>query len=155
EYRTLIDSFTKVVSFKLPGPAIEGPTSFRAFTKDGRILTFGATTDSLVRGRNGVHLAWLLNLVEDRAGNTMTIQYTNLPGSIPTALSEGTANVVRPSRIGYTGHASETSNEPGNRTVLFSYQERGDKRISFLQGGMPYSTPVRLSRVTTFVNNLP
>src|SRR5690606_26642552 len=83
---------------------VQGPDYFRVWMKDGRILTYGRTPDSLVKGRNGVRHSWMLNRVEDRAGNTIVVQYTNEQVSLPAALENIVPTVVRPDRIAYTGH---------------------------------------------------
>ncbi|MEO8902260.1 MAG: SpvB/TcaC N-terminal domain-containing protein, partial [Polyangiaceae bacterium] len=165
EYRTLIDSFAKVVSYVESGSGFQlgplglsgtanridqGPDSFQVWTKDGRILTYGRTKDSLVLANNGVRYAWLLNRVEDRAGNTMLVSYTNLPMAVPLPLTKAPTHVVRPSSVAYTGHGSVA----GTREVRFSYEARMDPQLSFTQGGSPFVVQQRLSRVTTFVNNV-
>jgi len=163
EYRTLIDTFTKVISFKdpdggfqhdngfldvVPTPfADQGPDYFKAWTKDGRILTYGRTRDSLVMARNGVRHVWLLNKVEDRAGNTMQVSYTNKPVGAPRLLDLFIPNAFRPSVIAYTGHGDSA----GNREVRFTYDEREDPQLGFLQGGVPQNTLGRLKSITTYV----
>jgi RHS repeat-associated protein len=166
EYRTLIDSFAKVISYTEFGPGFQlnplglsgtaprseqGPDSFQVWTKDGRILTYGRTKDSLILANNGVRYAWLLNKVEDRAGNSMLVSYTNLPLSMPLTMTKGPTHVVRPSAIAYTGHGAFA----GNREVRFSYEGRMDPQLSFTQGGSPFVVAQRLSRVTTFVDSVP
>ena len=165
EYRTLVDSFAKVISHVDPGASVQlgplglsgtvarseqGPDSFQVWTKDGRILTYGRTLDSLVIAHNGVRYAWLLNRVEDRAGNTMLVSYTNLPMAVPLSLTAAPTVVVRPSGVAYTGHGDIA----GNREVRFSYEARTDPQLSFTQGGAPFVVAQRLSRVTTFVDNV-
>ncbi len=166
EYRTMIDSFAKVISHVDGGDGIQhapvvlvqeiprslqGPDWFQVFTKDGHILTFGHTADSLVYGQNGVRYSWLLNRVEDRAGNTMLVGYTNVPGNPTVALSSGQPDVVRPLTVSYTGHGVS----PGNRLVQFDYETRDDPQIAFLQGGVSFFSPDRLSRIRTSVNGTP
>ncbi len=166
EYRTLIDSFARVVSHIDDGSGIQldptqtidqvtrskqGPDSFRVWTKDGRILTFGGTRDSLVMGRNGLRYTWLLRRVEDRAGNTMTVNYTNIAALLAGIFSSSVPTVVRPSLISYTGHGSDL----GNRHVRFSYETRTDRQLKFMQGGVPLMADARLSRITTFVSDVP
>ncbi len=164
EYRTLVDSFTKVVSYKDSGdgqqlPLLgnvkrllrpqQGPDYFKVWMKDGRILTYGRTLSSLVTTRSGARSAWMLNLVEDRARNNIVIRYTNLAALRYWELADGVPNVVRPERIAYTGHAGSA----GTREVRFSYESRADQRLSFLQGGTPMRVDERLKAVTTYVKD--
>jgi hypothetical protein len=115
EYRTLIDSFAKVISYRSGdglqfddwvgvdrvARSAQGPDYFQVWTKDGRILTYGRTLDSLVLGRNGVRYTWLLNRVEDRAGNTIVVTYenTDFGAGLPSYLSARFPGVLRPSAI--------------------------------------------------------
>ena len=165
EYRTLIDSFAKIISHKDPvgihvdsnhvvSPVLaedEGPDWFQVWTKDGRILTYGKTQDSLMFGRNGIRFAWLLNKVEDRSQNTILVQYNSLYANLPNALKQGLPNVVQPRMISYTGHGDSA----GNRSVRFSYEGRSDNQLSFFQGGVPYATYQRLKQISTYVNDTP
>jgi len=161
QYRTLVDGFSKVISriagpnFQQPfwlnvprvNPAQQGPDYFEVWTKDGRKLTYGSTRDSLLVGRNGVRFSWLLNRVEDRAGNSMTVRYHNLRIEVPAAAVAGVPNMVRPASIFYTGHGLFD----GNREVRFDYENRSDAQISYGQGGVPLVVAYRLKQITTFV----
>jgi hypothetical protein len=183
EYRTLIDSFAKVISHLDSGPgtqlgplglsstavarSAQGPDWFQVWTKDGRILTYGRTHDSLVLAHNGVRFSWLLNRVEDRAGNTMLVKYTNLQMAVPLSLTASPTVIVRPAAIAYTGRAAfvtpPTETSPGialpetfgNREVRFSYEARTDPQLGFTPGGSPFVVAQRLSRITTFVKDVP
>ncbi|HVX90321.1 MAG TPA: carbohydrate-binding protein [Candidatus Paceibacterota bacterium] len=167
EYRTLVDSFAKVTSFQdlqstgiqvtpwisIPniGRLLQGPDSFEVRTKDGRILTYGTTPDSLVVARNGLRNAWLLTQVKDRSGNTMQVQYLKTETNVARFAGDRFPSVIRPMRIAYTGH-NET---PGNREVDFDYEARPDPQVSFLQGGVPGVADQRLWRIRTSVNQVP
>ncbi len=170
EYRTLIDSFARIISFQLTGngPQLDlvggitpiprpsqGPDYFTVYTKDGRILTFGLQQEAIVMGRTGIRYGWLLSRVEDRFGNSMTVHYTNVSAETPAILSAGQPNMVRPSSIFYTGHTSETDSDRGNREVRFSYEARSDPKVSFFQGGVASTTFERLSRITTYLKGDP
>ena len=163
EYRTLIDSFARIVSYQATGLGIQldplpglqmalrssqGPDSFRVWTKDGRILTYGSTRDAIMMAQVGVRYGWLLSRVEDRFGNTMTFSYTNLATAVPNILADGFVNVVRPLSIFYT----EQTGSPGNREVRFTYEDRGDPQIRIRQGGMPFVADQRLAHITTLVD---
>jgi RHS repeat-associated protein len=169
EYRTLLDSFARIVSKQDDGAGIQlnpypgvpvlvreaqGPDSFQVWTKDGKILTFGGTIDSIVMELDGPRYSWLLSKVEDRAGNTMTVTYK----TYRTLLAGSNNNVrplyeIQPSVISYTGHGSDV----GNRQVRFVYegQYRPDPSFKFLQGGIPVISVQRMSRILTYVDNKP
>jgi RHS repeat-associated protein len=166
EYRTLIDSFARVVSYREEDDGVQldpwsaiarvnriigGPDSFRVWTKDGRILTFGGSRDATVLSRSGRRYGWLLKRVEDRAGNTMSISYSNYAVTLPLAYSEGATTSVHPNVISYTGHGDQD----GNRDVTFTYEDRIDPLHRFMQGGVPYVSDSRLQRITTHVDGVP
>ena len=75
EYRTEIETFSKVVSF---GTAGTGPAWFEVRTKSGQIMQFGNSTDSriLAQGKTTAR-SWALNKVSDTKGNYFTVTYTN------------------------------------------------------------------------------
>src|SRR5690554_142245 len=163
EYRTLIDSFSKIVAYRDSGGGLQhdpwphvpfvprqgqGPDWFKVWTKDGRILTYGRTADALIRGRNGVRHTWLLNRVEDRAGNTILVHYRNSHVAVPAFLQAEIPTIVYPSKITYTGHG-ETE---GNREVRFTYESTGSASVRFLQGGVPSYQAGSLARITTYVD---
>jgi RHS repeat-associated protein len=166
EYRTLIDTFTKVVSHQEEGdghqlPAIanvgkilrslQGPDYFEVWMKDGRIFTYGRTRDSLIQGYNGKRQAWMLNEVRDRVGNRMVISYFNLLAEVPMLKMFDAPNIAVPRAISYTGHGTDK----GNREVRFEYESRNDQQLSFLQGSTPVKTVNRLKRVVTYVHSRP
>ncbi len=137
EYRTLPDTFSKVISHKDDGDGLQldpfanvqrvqrplqGPDWFEVRTRDGRILTFGRTEDSLGMGRTGIRYSWLLNKVEDRVGNTIIVNYANFASSYAFLDDDLLPNLIHPSGIAYTGHGSDA----GNRVVLFNYEFRND-----------------------------
>lgn len=123
---------------------MQGPDSFRVHTKDGRILIYGGSADSLIMARNGRRNSWLLRRIEDRAGNTIVINYYNEAEQL---LVEDGLGVVRPKVISYTGHGATL----GNREVVFNYETRPDKEAKFHQGGVGTLARERLSAIATFV----
>jgi RHS repeat-associated protein len=164
EYRTMVDSFSRVRSFRevsdfhlLPidapenkppaNPLDEGPDYFEVWTKDGRILTFGGSADSIMMGRAGKRYSWMLSKVRDRATNSMTVHYDNQREHVMGA----EVMSARVSRIEYTGHGDD----PGNRSVQFTYQPREDVHTTYLQGGLPWHVGQRLSQITTYVKDQP
>ncbi len=167
EYRTVVDSFSKVKSYldtNVPGIQLDalqgfvraarekqGPDYFEVWTKDGRVLTFGKTRDSLVVGFSGVRQTWLLNRVEDRAGNNILIQYETAGSSVLPRNGAVYPGAARPSVVSYTGHGEAA----GNREVRFTYESRQDPSLRYFQGGLAAMTTERLSRITTYVNAEP
>jgi RHS repeat-associated protein len=164
EYRTMVDTFSRVRSFrevsdfhllpidappnKPPADALdEGPDYFEVVTKDGRVLTFGGSADSIMMGREGKRYSWMLSKVKDRATNSMTVHYDNQREHLMGA----EVMSARVSRIEYTGHGDD----PGNRSVRFTYQPREDVHTTYLQGGLPWHVGQRLSQITTYVKDQP
>jgi len=165
-YHTPIDGFSKIVSYVeghdiqravAGGPKADdneqGPDYFKVWTKDGRILTYGRSCDSLIVAPNNVRRSWLLSKVEDRSHNTILINYEN-PANTQQDFGGALPVVARPSRVAYTGHDDGAGNETaGTREVRFSYQTRPDPSFRFAQGGLVSLYNDRLSQITTYVNN--
>lgn len=135
EYRTEIESFTKVVAY---GSAGNGPAYFRAWTKSGQIIEFGNTTDSriLAQGKTTAR-SWAANKISDTAGNYLTIQYTN----------DTVNGQAYPVRIDYTGNAA-AGVAPYN-SVRFEYEARPDIIQQFVDGSKVSNT-VRLKKIKTY-----
>ncbi len=148
EYRTEQESFTRVIGY---GMVNNLPTFFKAWTKDGKILTFGQSPDArrqafrlaaggqdntLVPERTTrVTLAWDVNRIEDRNGNAATVEYERV---------EGTADQLwqvesRPKTIKYAP----------NREVQFSYEDRTDPIESYGRG-VHTREPKRLVMVSMY-----
>jgi len=74
EYRTEIDTFSKIVSYGVAG---SGPSWFKVWTKSGNIVEYGNMPDSkfLVPGQAYAR-TWSINKVTDVVGNYMTYAYT-------------------------------------------------------------------------------
>jgi hypothetical protein len=80
EYRTEIESFSKVVSH---GTAGTGPAWFEVWTKSGQHMEFGNTADSQVLAQGTTTARdWVVNKVSDTAGNYFTVTYGNLEESV-------------------------------------------------------------------------
>ena len=116
-YRTELDQLSKIVSYHESG--IVGPSYFKVWTADGRILHYGSSCDSkaLMHNQNYVGV-WLLKKVEDRDGNYMEFQYTN------------NANSYQLSRIVYSGNGND--NITPAFTVEFHYDSRSDIEVSYV-----------------------
>ncbi len=121
EYRTELETFTRVVCY---GRAGSGPARFRAWTKAGLIVEYGSTAESAFRPDNGseVH-AWSVSRIYDTQGNYMAFSYVANAG--------GGDWDQRITRIDYTGHVS---GGPPYASVVFSYEDREDIRISYIAG---------------------
>ncbi|MES5484934.1 FG-GAP-like repeat-containing protein [Bradyrhizobium sp. INPA03-11B] len=136
EYRTEIDTFSKIISH---GTAGSGPAWFEVHTKSGQIMELGHTTDSLIlaQGKTTAR-SWAVNKVSDVKTNYFTVTYTN-----------DTANgQYYPGIIKYTGNAA-ASVDPYN-SVQFVYASRPDI-VPRYQAGSLSQTTVRLATVQTYV----
>ena len=126
EYRTEVESFSKIVASGDPGNI----TSFKVFTRTGRILTYGKCSgtddayqildESLVTDGKGKAFVWALKRVEDRSGNYMQYNYIKDLAKEEYILSS----------IQYTGNGSS---EAGFASVEFQYgSNRTDTAHSFI-----------------------
>ena len=108
-YRTEIDQLSRVTAYAASSNV---PGWFRVETRDGRILEYGNTADSLLRTSSGAGAAtflWAVNKISDRAGNSITFSYDN----------DDDAHRFRPSQIRYTNRSATPD---GHYTVGFVYQ---------------------------------
>jgi RHS repeat-associated protein len=135
QFHTLRETFTFV---EARNPDALGPTSFEVRTKDGRILTFGGTTDSQVAQLRSPQfgygrIAWALSRTQDRAGNFLKVSY-----------SKSIGGDILPYRIDYTGSAADPTTR---RSVTFVYESsRADVRDAYVSGEH-FFYPERLSRI--------
>ena len=139
EYRTEIETFSKVISF---GTAGTGPAWFEVRTKSGQIMQFGNSTDSriLAQGKPTAR-SWALNKVSDTKGNYFTVTYTN-----------DTVNYqAYPTRIDYTGNG--TAGLAPYNSVRFVYDSIRPDAIPQYQAGSLQKTTVRLTNVQTYSAN--
>jgi RHS repeat-associated protein len=167
QYRTLVDTFARIISKKASGsgiqpdpvagvsivpPGQQGPDSFEVRTKDGKILTYGGSRDSIAMADNGVRYGWFLSGVRDRVDNYMTILYLNVRVMRPVSTDGGTgvANLIKPLVINYTGHG----HTGGTRVVIFGYEARPDPQHRVLQGGVAFMADQRLNHIYTFVDGM-
>ena len=135
EYRTEVESFTRVISH---GTAGTGPAWFEVHTKSGQVMELGHTADSLVLAQGKpTARTWALNKLSDTKGNYLTATYTN----------DTTNGQFYPIEIDYTGNAAAVS--PANK-VQFVYATRPDI-VPQYQAGSLMQTTQRLTDVKTFV----
>ncbi|MCK5480226.1 MAG: putative Ig domain-containing protein, partial [Gammaproteobacteria bacterium] len=140
EYRTEIDSFSKIISYTEAGTS--GVANFRVWTKSGQILEYGVTADSRIEATNrsdGTVLIWAVNRVQDTVGNYITTTYTESTWS----------GEYYPSRIDYTGN--DNAGVAPLASVSFSYTNKPDTK-AWLAGSSIESSKV-MSAITTQVGS--
>jgi hypothetical protein len=118
-YRTEIDQLARVTAY---ASSSNVPGWFRVENRDGRILEYGNTADSLLRTSSGAGAAtflWAVNKISDRAGNSITFSYDN----------DDDAHRFRPSQIRYTNRSATPD---GHYTISFVYQA-GDRPDVYTQ----------------------
>jgi len=163
EYRTEIDTFTKVVAFG--GSDVQtsysGPLYFKAWTKDGRILTFGDSDDSSVFVAARTKRIWAVSRIEDRANNLIHIQYeshktvgSGRHGYLTNTVVEDTGELL-PKTIGYGGKTLGNNGlfippNVASRFVRFTYEDRPDALHHYVSGVQGFSQS-RLKSVDTYV----
>lgn len=142
EYRTEIESFTRIFSRGDPGtgPNYAGPTSFEVWTPDGRITQYG-TRGSSTEVKDGVRRTWGISQVRDRFRNTIEFTYTTRicdtpqgPGPVPCF---GTGLV--PKEILYGAHLAGANTDlavESDRKVRFVYSKDRDDRNSGYERGL-------------------
>lgn len=136
EYRTERESYTRIKSY---GTAGNGPAWFKAWTKDGRVLEYGNTTDSRIeaQGKTSVRV-WALNKLSDTSGNYLTLTYAE----------DNPNGDFRPTRIDYTGHISPAVTPYAS--TQFLYETRTDN-APFYVGGSKISVQQRLTNAKTYL----
>ncbi|MBN1185570.1 MAG: VCBS repeat-containing protein [Bacteroidales bacterium] len=98
----------------------DGTPEFKVWTKDGKVLEFGATPDSRIKVGNKV-LSWHINKISDVNGNYVSFHYINQNGEFYI------------SEIRYTGNDQlQPVIEPYN-SIKFYYEKRGDVTQTVLQ----------------------
>jgi hypothetical protein len=136
EYRTEIESFSKIISH---GTAGTGPAWFEVRSKSGQILQFGNTTDSriLAQGKTTAR-SWGVNKVSDTKGNYFTVTYVN-----------DTANgQAYPTRIDYA--ANDAASLAAYNSVRFVYDTNRSDITPIYHAGSLIKTTVRLANVQTY-----
>lgn len=132
EYRTENDSFSKIIAY---GEA-QGPAWFKVWTKSGRVLEYGNTSDSRIeiKGKAEVR-TWAVNREQDIKGNYLTFSYT-----------EDSANGdFYPARIDYTGNAN--TGMATNNAVTFEYDPLPLVVPAYAMGA-PVQATVRLKSIS-------
>ncbi len=138
EYRAEFEGFSRVVAV---GSAGEGPQSFKVWTKSGRCLEFGGTTDSRLLATNDTTAgtaaaqAYAISRVNDAHGNTMTYSYDRRQTTGEQYLM----------RIDYTSNGN--TGLAAYASLRFDYEERPDTSFSYMHG-VRFSTTRRLKAVS-------
>ncbi|MEZ4302872.1 MAG: SpvB/TcaC N-terminal domain-containing protein, partial [Polyangiaceae bacterium] len=144
EYRTLPDTFVKVVGHRVPagpGAAVgELPAWFEAFGPSGLVTEYGASAASRPRGPHGTTRAWLAEKTHDGRGNAMTFGYC-------FAEAEGHTAELALDEIRYTSFEGPSPVE-ASRAVKLVYESRNaeEVRLSF-SGGMALQRSLRLRAI--------
>ncbi len=140
EYRTEMDSFVRVT--QKGGGINSAGTYFEVHTKDNKISVYGNNTlsnNSKVQPEGApATLSWLIDSTRDYSSNAVHYRYMEGANSGEILLE----------KIQYTGTSDGSSNTPGNREVVFTYEPRTDVSTSYLAGGKSRQTK-RLSKVST------
>lgn len=134
EYRTEMESFTKIVSY---GGTAGDPAYFRAWSKDGMVTEFGNSADSRIEaiGRTQA-FTWAQNRIANTVGMAMTVAYSE---------NAVTGETV-PVRMDYAISAGT----PYAR-VTFDYTLRNDTAVSY-RAGSKVTQALRLGSITTYAN---
>lgn len=134
EYRTEIESFSKVVAYGSTGT---GPEWFKVYTKSGLILEFGNDEGSKIRNNEGCILSWRINKISDRFNNFIIFNYITSDDERPVG------------SIYYTGN-STTSQTPF-AAIQFNYKYRTDTS-SYYYGGKEFVRDILLDNIEVKYN---
>jgi RHS repeat-associated protein len=142
EYRTEVESFTRVISHGVAGT---GPSWFEIRTKSGQTMQLGNSTDSkiLALGQTSVRM-WALNRITDTKGNYLTVTYTN----------STTTGEYYPTRIDYTGNAAAGVTPYASVRFVYTARPSTDPVIGYLGGSMVQITQL-LTDIQTYVGSTP
>lgn len=144
EYRTEIESFTRVISH---GTTTTGPQWFEAWTKSGQHIEYGnaatsatsnVTVAPLTTGGVTPTIVWTVDKISDTVGNYITFTYLDDP-------SNGQSY---PQEIDYTGNAA-SGLSPYNK-VTFSYGPRASNPPAVYLNGYKSQLTQRLTTITTW-----
>lgn len=185
EYRTEIDGYSKIVAYEDHPCLLRGPSKWTVWTKDGRILNFGyynwIVTDGWVidpqmTDRPNNAMLWVLDRVEDRAGNYYFVEYEGNgavvsgvpPGTKPNCVGTGTDAQAavsaplgelpyaeyRPKRICYTRNDNDPPGSavptPASTRIEFAYSDRdpADQQRLFDSGAGQVVVNKKLDSIT-------
>ena len=136
EYRTEIESFSKVISYGAFG---SGPDHFIVKTKAGLTMYYGQNAQSKVEatGPSGA-ISWAVNRIEDTLGNYLDVTY----------YKDKYSGEHFPEVISYTGRGALAP----TRKVYFQYGGRNDSLTGYISGGSVTTMRV-LTNIKTYVRS--
>lgn len=137
EYRTEIDSFSKIISH---GITPNDPDWFEVQTKSGQVIEYGNTVDSRIEAQGKSEaISWAVNKISDTVGNYLTVSY----------FEDNTTGESYPTQIDYTGNTNEAL-FPYNK-VVFDYgtEVRPDLIVGYVAGSK-ISTTRRLKNIKPY-----
>lgn len=135
-YHTEVQSWNQTVPVYDGTAGRNGPASFTVTQRDGSVLTYGGTDDSVLKASttNPSVRVWLLSRRRDLFGNTIAYRYAHDGGT------------AYPSRIDYTSNDGVEA----QRSVRFTTAARPDPSTSFI-AGEPVTLGRRLTGVQTYL----
>lgn len=158
DYRTEIESYSRIVRYDESPDLVVGPSRFRVWTKSGQILDYGSRwwvvsegwLQNGAAGRVNTIKVWALDRVMDRVGNYMEIDYKATNGALmgpwpsrggffapmmPTPIGSYPDVEFWPEYIRYYGVHNVGVSSPGYNEVRLIYSDRGfDKQRFYDQG---------------------
>jgi RHS repeat-associated protein len=148
EYRTEIDSYSKIESFPADQNQFAGIGSWKVWAKSGRVFDFGSNYKILSRGLGQASVransikVWPIDRVTDRFGNYITYEYqsTNADTFFGTAAFRGTGATTAIAPFPFTDYwpsrilTYNASGEPLGDVVLDS-EARGNGQETFFDSG--------------------
>ncbi|HTC07116.1 MAG TPA: FG-GAP-like repeat-containing protein [Xanthobacteraceae bacterium] len=150
EYRTEVDSFSRIISHGAVAAPGTGPLSFEVHTKSGQILLFGSSANShsrvLAQGINGQGTtvkSWGVDKVSDTKGNYFTVTYFN----------DTQNGYAYPTRIDYTANDNPNATVAAYNSVRFVYSTSRPDVVPIYQAGSLIQTMVRLTNVQTYAGS--
>lgn len=134
EYRTEIETFSKIIAYGTTGT---GPEWFRVYTKSGLILEFGNDEGSRIRNNEGSILSWRINKISDRYNNYIVFNYIVSDDERPIG------------SIVYTGNSS--ASQAPFASIQFNYKFRSDVN-SYYYGGKEFIRDILLDNIEVKYN---
>ena len=134
EYRTEIETFSKIIAYGTTGT---GPEWFLVYTKSGLILEFGNDEGSRIRNNEGSILSWRINKISDRYNNYIVFNYIVSDDERPIG------------SILYTGNSS--ASQAPFASIQFNYKFRSDVN-SYFYGGKEFIRDILLDNIEVKYN---
>ncbi len=135
EYRTRLESFSKIVSYGVAG---SGPATFKVWRNSGEILEYGTTADSRIEALGSASVrVWAISRLSDRQGNYVSYDYSEDTGTGEFEIRN----------INYTGNVAQGVS-PSSR-ISFSYDSR-PQSSRFYHAGRTYYNEHRVGRVQVY-----